>query len=455
MRGMVDDKITEVIFIGMPGPTHHYGGLSGDNVASSANRGSVSNPRLAAQQALALARRLRGLGLTVGLFPPQLRPHLPLLAERFPIQEPTPERLINLAASEAPALLEAACSSSAMWSANAATVTAAPENTDQGLHLTPANLFTNQHRRIEASDTHALLSAIFANVPGATVHAPLVDLLRDEGAANHMRLTPSHGERGLNVFVYGTDGSEDDPATARQTLTACEVIAMQHGVPAACSLFIRQNPDVIRKGVFHNDVIAVANESVLLAHEEAFAGGQADIAQMQKSYFALTGVEFTPIIIRKGDLSVEEAVQCYFFNSQLVTKPSGAMAVIAPLEVSELFGGKAEKLLARIAADPANPIDEIITLDLRQSMRNGGGPACLRLRVPMSPLQVEALRAQVNVLVDDELLEKTGAIIERFYPESLTAGELADPAHYHHCRAMRAELLALMRLPQSLNDSAF
>lgn len=439
---MVTDSLQEVIFVGLPGPTHNYGGLSMDNVAAVTHRGQRSNPREAALQALSLVRLLKSLGLTAGILPPQLRPNLGMLRTKFSGDD---DEIIREAAKKAPALLEKACSSSAMWAANAATVTAAIDNAGT-LHLTTANLHTNQHRRIEADDTHRVLAAIFARVPGAKVYPPLAPELRDEGAANHMRLAPRHGEQGLNVYVFGTDGSPDDPPSARQTLEASKTVAGQHGVTQV--LFVKQHPDLIRQGVFHNDVVAVANETVLLAHAESYLGGQAEFGRIEEAYHALhPGRKLHVIVIEEKDLSVEEAVKTYFFNSQIVTLADGTMAIIAPTEVRDLYGGKGARLMEKIRADGSNPIQEVHYLDLRQSMNNGGGPACLRLRVPMNGQQIAAIKNNVNVLADDALLKSLTALIEKHYPEKLTGQDLADPALYHRCRAALADISTLMKLP--------
>lgn len=439
---MLADPVKEVIFVGLPGPTHNYGGLSGDNMASSAHRGQVSNPREAALQVIGLMRTLQSLGIEVGVLPPQLRPSLTLLRTQFSGEAAA---LIAQAAKEASALLEAACSSSSMWVANAATVSPGIDNADGKLHLTVANLHTNAHRRIEAEDTYLVLKDIFSSVPDAVVHLPLsAELgLRDEGAANHMRLAPWHSAHGLNVFAYGTDGGKDDPPTARQTLSASKAVAAKHAT-SQC-VFVKQNAQCIRKGVFHNDVIAVANESVLLVHEEAYAGGRADIERIAAAYRTLHSKAPVVIIVRSDELTVEEAVQTYFFNSQIVSH-EGYMTVIAPMEVKTLHGGKAFALLERICADPANPIKDVICLDLRQSMHNGGGPACLRLRVPMTQKQLSALKHHTGAMVTNDLLKNLESLVRAHYPESLHAKDLANAALYHRCRTMLTELSALLRL---------
>jgi succinylarginine dihydrolase len=357
--------------------------------------------------------------------------------------------VIRRAAREQPALLEKMCSSSAMWTANAATVTAAADTTDGMLHLTTANLHSNLHRRIEAADTHCVLAAIFSGVPGVVVHPPL-DAARgfkDEGAANHMRLAPAHAQAGLNVYVYGTDGSTKDPETARQSFLASDEIRKQHALAARRSMFVKQNPAVIAQGVFHNDVIAVSNESVLLAHEAAYAEGEADIERIRTAYTLATGRSLTAIIIRRADLEVEEAVHTYFFNSQIVTKADGRMAIIAPTEVKELYAGKAARLMEEIRMDAGNPIDTIHYADLRQSMNNGGGPACLRLRVPMNTAQIAALRAEVNVLADAALLRDIERVISTCYPSELSPQDIADPQLYATCREVLGQLAGVMKLP--------
>ena len=436
--------MTEVIFVGLPGPTHHYGGLSADNKASTLNRGSISNPKQAALQALDLVRLLKSLGIATAILPPQLRPHMPLLRQHFQGED---EAIVAQAAVAAPSLLEKAYAASSMWVANAATVTPGIDSADGKLHITAANLFTNLHRRIEAEDTYRVLKAIFAQVPDTVVHPPLSAVmgLRDEGAANHMRLSPSHSAAGLHVFVYG---AENDLDSGRQSLSASQAIVRQHGLSDINAGFIRQNRAAIAAGVFHNDVIAVSNENLLLVHEEAYDEGLDDIESIAGAYQELhPGKEMSIIVVSSDDLSLEEAVQSYFFNSQIVTKPDGRMAVIAPIEVQLLFDGWTADMMERLRIDPGNPIDEVHYVDLRQSMRNGGGPACLRLRVPMTNGQWAALQEHSGVVPDDRLLGALEDIIERHYPDELTAADLGNPELMRtSCEVMEA-LAAAMKLP--------
>jgi len=444
---MVTDQIAEVIFVGIPGPTHHYGGLSADNVASSLNRGMVSNPKQAALQVLDLLRLLLSLGVAAAVLPPQLRPHLPLLRQHFGGDD---ETVIRQAALVSPGLLEKTSSAAAMWTANSATVTPLPDSSDDRLHITAANLFTNVHRRIEAEDTYRVLRAIFKGVPACVVHPPLSAAmgLCDEGAANHMRLSPGHCARGLNVFVYGADGGARDPQFARQTLSASQAVQSQHRIPNSATLFVRQNPGMIRAGVFHNDVIAVSNEHVLLVHEKAYEGGYKDLDRISQAYHMLHPyTDPLIIVISEDELSVEEAVHTYFFNSQIVTRPDGGMTLIAPAEVGLLYEGIAAKLMDRIRRDPDSPIDDICTIDLRQSMQNGGGPACLRLRVAMGQAQLDVMGRSVNVMAGDAQLSALEEVITRHYPDQLTAQDLGNPELYRCSRVVLAEFSEILKLP--------
>lgn len=443
---MQTEAVKEVIFVGLPGLTHHYGGMAAGNVASQVNAGDVSHPRDAAQQALALMEALRGLGQEVAVLPPQLRPCVPVL--RVLGFAGTPDEVIAQAMRDEPALLGRVSSSAAMWTANAATVTAAQDSQSGRLQLTPANLTTHFHRSIEARATHHVLSQIFRS-DEVVCHAPLPSQhdYADEGAANHLRLALSHGGQGLNVFVYGRGDGALLPRKypARQSLAACRAIARRHRVAPAHALFVQQNPRAIDAGVFHNDVISVANEFLLLTHEQAFAGGKQDIERIREACATLhSGAMLCVVEVLESDLSIEEAVQTYFFNSQIVTLPEGGMAIIAPQEVKN--HARAHALMDRLIADVDNPLRRVMYLDLRQSMKNGGGPACLRLRVPMALPLIRQLATTTRTIIDDNLLGELHGWVRKHYRETLTVRDIADPALYHECQAALGELEAILRL---------
>lgn len=388
-------KYHEINFDGIPAPYHNYGGLAFGNVASQGNKGGVSHPRVAALQALEKAKFLADLGLKQAIIPPQLRPDFDMLGSR------------DLQSFDLKTLAQA-YSSAAMWTANAATI--APSCDASELRLVVANLASNKHREIEAKQTYKILSQIFENV-----HQALPAELPDEGAANHTRLNRKH------LFVYGAD-TEKYPA--RQSLQASQKVAELLGVEG---VFIKQNPEAIDAGVFHNDVISVGHENVFLYHEKAF-------------------IEFDPqsledvilIEIKDSELPLEAAVKNYFFNSQIVTLPSEKMAVIAPEEAA------ACGLFEKIISDKQNPIEHVYYKNLRESMRNGGGPACLRLRVLMNDKEIAAIKP--NVFLDNKLYAKLKMWIEKHYPESLKPEDLYDIKLYENTRAALKELEKIMEL---------
>jgi succinylarginine dihydrolase len=435
-------KTVEANFDGLVGPTHNYAGLAYGNLASALNAEKPSNPREAALQGLRKMKALHDLGIPQGVLPPHERPHLPTLrALGFGGSE---AEALDAARREAPGLLAAACSASAMWVANAATVSASPDTADGRVHFTPANLCTQLHRALEAPVTGRILRAVFPEGQRFAHHAPLpaTPQFGDEGAANHTRLCWGYGARGLELFTYGR-GSDADPGPvrypARQTRAASEAVARLHGLKPGRAFFVQQNPAVIDNGVFHNDVIAVGNREVLLYHQHAYL----HTAALREWVAAhLEGAEPVFIQVPASRVSVEEAVRSYLFNSQLVCAPDGSMRVIAAQECREIAA--VSDYLDEVVADPANPISQVHVFDLRQSMQNGGGPACLRLRVVLAPDERAAVNPQCW-LTDHKYVELRGWV-ERHYRDRLALADLADPQLLDQSRRALDELTRLLGL---------
>ncbi len=415
-------RTREANFDGLVGPTHNYAGLAFGNVASASNRGRISNPRAAALQGLRKMRFLADLGIPQGILPPQPRPRLDVLrALGFTGKDAA---VIAAAHAQAPHLLAQVYSASPMWVANAATVSPSADTADGRVHFTPANLLTSLHRSIEAEQTEKMLRQIFADPRHFTVHAPLPAQAdyADEGAANILRLTPEHGAQGLEILVYGRDASDPDAAPrrfpARQTKQACEAMFRRHGV--AQSLLLRQHPAAIDAGVFHNDVISVANESVLFAHSLTFAEGEAAFAEIR----GRTGDWLTLLTVSEDEVPLADAIKSYLFNTQILRMEDGTMAILAPTECEETPSVRAA--LARIQSANDNPINAVHFLDLRESMRNGGGPACLRLRVVLT----EAERAAVapGIWLTSARHAALETWVQNHYRDCLSPDDLADPA---------------------------
>jgi succinylarginine dihydrolase len=429
----------EVNFDGLVGPTHNYAGLSFGNVASWKHALSVSEPRAAALQGLAKMKFLAGLGLKQGVLPPQPRPDLRIL-RRLGFSG-NDSRVIEQASRSDPRLLAAAYSASSMWAANAATVSASADTADSRVHFAPANLVTQFHRSLEPPYTAAVLKAIFADQGAFAHHDPLppAPYLGDEGAANHTRLCEAYAKRGIEIFVYGRSGDSELPTKfpARQTLEACAAVARLHRLDPSATVFLRQSPRAIDAGAFHNDVVAVGNQNVLLYHAAAYAEPNVATNQIRRAFEG----DLHLLEVSEDQVSLQDAIETYLFNSQLVTLPDGTMSLIAPAECRERQN-VARCVEELIAAD--NPIRTVHFLEVRQSMKNGGGPACLRLRVVLTDAQLGLVHP--GVMLTDSLHDGLRDSICRNYRESIRSEDLADPKLAVEARDALDELTRILCL---------
>lgn len=412
--------IEEINFDGLVGPSHNYAGLSPGNLAAGKNAGAVSHPRAAAHEGIAKMRANLALGLAQGVFVPHRRPNRAWL-----------ETLATDPVSAAPWLRAAALSASPMWAANAATVSPAPDTADGRCHLTVANLMTMAHRSHEWPETLAQLRLAFAD-SAFVVHGPVPAPFGDEGAANHMRLAPSHGAPGFEIFVHGVAGGG---FPVRQHAEAGHAIARAHCLDPDRTLHIVQSEAAIAAGAFHNDVVAVADGLTLLAHEQAFADREALYDDLRVRLPGLSIIEVPESAVPIGD-----AIASYLFNAQLVTLPEGGQALILPAEAAETPSVWAW-LQTMVAGN--GPIRRLELVDVRQSMANGGGPACLRLRVAADPTTIDP-----RFLVNHARLDRLAEVVDRHWPERITADQLADPALWMRIEAARAALIELLELPE-------
>jgi succinylarginine dihydrolase len=430
----------EYQFDGLVGPTHNYGGLSSGNVASTSHGGQTSNPRAAARQGLAKMKFVRDLGVRQAVLPPHDRPHLSTLRQLG--FRGSDEEVIAAAADGDALYLRLASSASAMWTANAATVAPSQDCADGKTHLTPANLQQMFHRAIEPETTTRILRAIFPPATGRfVVHDSLPGggQLADEGAANHTRLATSRGH--AHVFAWGRRawGEADAPKRypARQTFEASHAVARLHALDPARCHFPQQHPGGIDEGAFHTDVLAVGNGSFFMLHELAFAAKDRLVADLR----AALGDELFVVEATTRELAAASAIRAYPFNSQVLTRDDGTMCIVAPEDARE--DAAAHAFLEKVVA--ANgPVKEVFYRDVRQSMHNGGGPACLRLRVPLTPVEVASIGA--NVLLDDNLHDELCAWVDRNYRDRLAPGDLRDPKLARETMTALDELTHLLRV---------
>lgn len=432
----------EVNFDGLVGPTHNYAGLSFGNVASLSNAQASSSPRSAAKQGLRKMKALHDMGMVQGVFAPHERPDIATL-RRLGFTGADNE-VLQRAAQQAPAIFRACCSASSMWTANAATVSPSADTANGKVHFTPANLTNKFHRSLEPQTTGRILGAMFNNSRHFEhhTHLPENEHFGDEGAANHTRLCDQYGHAGVEVFVYGRhafDQSKPAPTRypARQTLEASTAVARMHGLNDDNTVFIQQNPEVIDQGVFHNDVIAVGNQNVLFYHQQAFSDTADKLREIEQKLDS--PMHF--IEVPTSAVSVQDAVQTYLFNTQLITLPGGNMVIVAPTECEE-HPGVAAYLQDLVSS--GGPISDVHFFDVKQSMRNGGGPACLRLRVALNDQELAAVNP--HCLMNEALFDRLNQWVDKRYRDELAVNDLHDPQLLTECREALDELTQIMHL---------
>lgn len=435
------NKTVEVNFDGLIGPSHNYGGMSDGNLASQNNAGDVSNPREAALQGLEKMRLLVRAGFVQGVLPPLDRPNLSFLLDAgFTGSDAD---IIEAAGKREPKLLKAAYSASSMWTANAATISPSADTEDCRLHMSAANLSSMLHRSLEHPETVSTLAAIFENEERFSVHGalPMHSDFSDEGAANHVRLCAEHQGEGVELFVYGREAGESvDGFPARQTRLASESVTRAHRLKDARTVFARQSAAAINAGAFHNDVVCVGTLDTLFFHEHAFEDTHQTLADLRRASEGL--FELKPVMVPDAEVPLEDAIRSYLFNSQLLQWPGeDRLVLLAPTETEDTESARAfcERMVSG-----NGPIGRVQYVDVRQSMRNGGGPACLRLRVVMTP--EERAACLQDVLLDEPKIDALQDIVRATYRDRLSTADLADPAFATECFTAREKLLKALGL---------
>ncbi|MCR9194115.1 MAG: N-succinylarginine dihydrolase [Hyphomonas sp.] len=438
---MSSTETLEVNFDGLIGPSHNYGGMSDGNLASQTNAGDVSNPREAALQGLEKMRMLIRAGFAQGVLPPLERPNLGFLVDAG--FNGTDQQIVESAAKTAPFLLKSAYSASSMWTANAATISPSADAEDGRLHLTAANLSSMLHRSIEHPETTSSLAAIFDDEDAFAVHSalPMHADFSDEGAANHVRLCAEHGTAGVELFVYGREAGESVTGfPARQTRLASQSIVRSHTLNDKRTVLARQSKTAINAGAFHNDVVCVGTLNTLFFHEHAFEDTEATLRDLHRASQDL--FELRPIMVPDAEVPLSDAIKSYLFNSQLLKWPGeDRLVLLAPLETQEI---ETTRTYCERLVQGNGPIGRVQFVDVRQSMRNGGGPACLRLRVVMTP--EERAACHQGVLLDEARIDELQDVVRETYRDRLSVSDLADPSFMSECLHARERLLRVLDL---------
>ncbi|MEL7031584.1 MAG: N-succinylarginine dihydrolase [Pseudomonadota bacterium] len=446
---MSSSDTVEVNFDGLIGPSHNYGGMSDGNLASQTNAGDVSNPREAALQGLEKMRMLVRAGFVQGVIPPLARPQIGFLQSTG--FSGSQREIIEKVALAEPRLLKTAYSASSMWTANAATISPSADTLDNRLKMTAANLSSMLHRSLEHFSTYLNLYWMFCSGPDGSpkpdaaaevkMSLPMHADFSDEGAANHVRLCAQHVDQGVELFVYGREAGESVSGfPARQTKLASESIARSHGLRPERTVFARQSAKAINAGAFHNDVVCVGTLETLFFHEHAFEDTEGTLKELRAAAEGL--FELQPVMVPDAEVPLQDAIKSYLFNSQLLQWPGeDRLVLLAPTETQETDSTRTycERLV-----QSNGPIGRVQYVDVRQSMRNGGGPACLRLRVVMTP--EERAACHQGVLLDDAKIDALQAVVRANYRDRLSTADLADPAFAEECRVARTELLRALDL---------
>lgn len=440
-------KSSEVNFDGLVGPSHNYAGLSSGNIASTVNVGEVSNPKKAAKQGLEKAKALSDLGLVQGILAPHARPDLETL-KRIGFCG-TDAEIIDRVGKQAPELLAACYSASAMWTANAATISPSGDTEDKKVHITPANLNNKFHRSIEPNLTGRILKATFKDSKFFTHHQHLPEgsHFGDEGAANHTRFCHEYSDHGVELFVFGKYGFRNDMPgpqkfPARQTFEASQAITRLHGLDPSKVVIAQQNPDVIDQGVFHNDVISVGNQNVYFYHEQALLDSDKVISELNQKF----GTGLHCLKVPTSSVSVQDAVSSYLFNSQLIDIGSGEMAIVVPSECRE---NKAVWSYLQELIKMGSPVKKVNVYDVKESMKNGGGPACLRLRVVLNSDELKGVNPKT--ILDDSLFENLNTWVDKHYRDQLSPNDLRDPKLVTEVHTALDELTKIMDLGSIYN----
>ena len=413
---------TEINVDGLIGPTHHFGGLGVGNLASQSSRFQTSSPKAAALEGVAKMELVASIGVPQLYLPPLQRPNWNWLNQVGFVGERGD--VLKRCFDMSPVLLSAAYSSAFMWTANAASVAPASDTLDKTLRVVPANLCCNLHRGQEANPRGEQISALLAQVTHASVLSPLpsVFTLRDEGAANHMRLCNSDRTKAVHVFVYGTEPNQNGMRfVSRQSEFASRQVAHALNLDPEACLFLQQTAQAIDAGVFHNDVIATSHNNLLIYHQDAFEESPEKIASLQELFYRRTGGELKVIEVSRNEVSLAESVSTYLFNSQLISNSSGGMELICPAQCRD--SASVSSLIRSWIDDASNPVERVHYLPLNESMANGGGPACLRLRVDVTQTQLQELgsRLPLGMARWNELRD----VISRTYPDTLQFADLA------------------------------
>ena len=185
-------------------------------------------------------------------------------------------------------------------------------------------------------------------------------------------------------------------------------------------------------------MIAVGNQNVLFYHDQAFYKKDAGLKELQTKF---GDSPLHLIEVPTDEVSVQDAIKTYLFNTQIITLPSGDMTIIAPTDCEE--NDAVKRYLDKLVT-LGTPIKSVNYFDVKQSMRNGGGPACLRLRVAMNDQELDAVNPAT--LINDMQFARLNKWVDKHYRDVLAEDDLRDPQLLIESRTALDELTQLLKL---------
>lgn len=418
----------EVNIDSLIGPTHHYGGLAYGNEASMNSKNLMSNPKKAALQGLDKMALLEKLGVHQLIIPPQIRPDVMSLRDLF---------IDGICKDQS--LLSSIYSSSYMWMANAGHFTPGCDSLDKQAHFTVSNFASQCHRQFEIKGHQDILTSLFNDQ--VLMHPPISSGFSDEGAANDIRLCSFDFKEAISLFVYGRNA--DDEITTfypcRQTKEAYDVLCLTHRLQLDRVVFAKQHKEAINQGVFHNDVISVGHKNVFLCHEFAFENQDHVLEEVRGKFKKYVKEALYLHVIPNSIITLKECVKSYLFNSQLVDSNEG-LVMIAPKQCEE---NSNIKIYIDTVLLKETPIKKCFYVDLQESMRNGGGPACLRLKVVLSNDEYKVILSKYQVT--PKRLTEIKDIVSDLYPENVTVESFEDSVFLQNINDVQLAVLNYFR----------
>ena len=379
-------------------------GHSHGNLASMASKGIQSNPKKAALEWLNKVTSVANLGAVQLILPPQPRP-LVKHQNNCNWQQLT---------------------SAFIWMANAGHFIPSSDTYHSRHQFIPANMNQTRHRRHEHYFNRFWIKKLLNHTP-TTIQSKLNN--DDEGAANAIRLWGKNAA--LNLFIYG---HKSTTFPSRQSKDSINELIHKAGIKNAIQL--EQTKEAIDHGVFHNDVISFGFHNQLICHEHAFIDQEHQLKSISDRYFKLNRSMLNITEVSTKDLSLQDCIDSYLFNSQVIIKKNKTI-LLCPIDVKK----NKSSLIIVNSWLKKGLFNEIKFSNIQSSLMNGGGPACLRLCIYLDPNELNAIPKQFYLT--NELISKLNKIINQIYPETIRLQDIqTNPKQYREITQSICQLFA-------------